>query len=159
MTRSLSLPGQPLTVDDVNAMWDDIDAQAEAAFRAQVELTQRRLALRDAAWAGEPAEDLRWLDIDSPMLRWKAVRQYIRNLRRDHYRKVRRIWVSATFVDWAEGNAIARGVEPDPQWGVDTIARDWLEAAARVKHEWGEDAMHYVAAIFCPHLIEKRQRG
>jgi hypothetical protein len=60
------------------------------------------------------ATDLAELGIDSPAIRWLAVRDYLIDWRKDQKRQVNRVYISAWFVDLAESNALKRGVKLEP---------------------------------------------
>lgn len=120
-------------------MNEPLDAQAA---RARVD------ALFAAAEWLEPPEALRWLGIDSPDLRWLAVRDYLAELRVERERIINRALISILACGFAEENAARRG-----GWPVPTL-HDFTEARERVRRVYGAAAAKAVGERYTAGPLE-----
>lgn len=58
--------------------------------------------------ADDPVADLAALNIDSPDMRWLAVRDYLDDLQATALKKLNAVWLAAEFMDLVEANALMR---------------------------------------------------
>lgn len=124
----------------------------DAALLAQIELTQRRLELRDHAWSGAPAQDLRAIGFPEPELCWGAACDIIAEQKAARIAALNRIIVLATGLDFAEENMAARGDD-----GI--LPRDLFAASARLKTFFGPKIGPRAAEHFAKTFIPQSLRG
>lgn len=80
----------------------------------------------------DPAADLEALGIDSAPIRILAARDYIDEQGAAVTRQIKALFLVTEFLDLAERNAIRRGADYRPGWGIKLTAADYLTARATI---------------------------